>query len=240
MQLKYLFFIPFFMIFLASAGFSQISEGEIIYEYRVDMHRNIPPEREELKAMVPQYRTQNFSLVFNADERFYKPVVNPDDMVQGRGGGRRMGFGSSGMEIYSNNQTQEWVGMQDFMGRNYLILDSLYLAPWRMGNELMDIAGYRCQLAWYTDTITNEDVTAWFTFDIQPFLGPDMYVSLPGAILAIDINNGEKVWVARSIEARTVNANEIKKPTRGEEISRNDFRKLTEEQMEKLRERRGF
>lgn len=214
---------------------AQIPEGVISYEYRQDVHRNIPPEREEMKAMIPQYRTENYSLYFNQNERFYKSEPDNTAMDTGRGGGRRMAFRSPKMEVYTNNLTQEWLGQQEFMGKNYLITDTLSLAPWRLGSEYMDIAGYRCQMAWYTDTLTNEEITAWFTLSIQPFMGPDRFVSLPGAILAVDINNGEKVWVARNVEARPLVKEEIKKPTRGEKISRPEFHKLTEEQMERLR-----
>lgn len=213
---------------------AQIAEGEITYEYRVDVHRSIPPEREEMKAMIPQFRTENYVLVFNAYERFYKPVVDLNQVATG-GGGRRMMFRSPKMEVYTNNETQEWIGAQEFMGKSYLIVDSITLAPWRLGSELMDIAGHRCQMAWYTDTVTNEEITVWFTLTIQPFMGPDRFVSLPGTILAVDINNGEKVWVARNIVARPLEKDEIKKPTRGEKISRQDFQTMVDEQMERMR-----
>jgi GLPGLI family protein len=230
-------YILFVMIMVSGfSAVSQIEEGVITYEYRLDVHRNIPPEREDLKAMVPQYRTENYEMFFNKDERFYRSVVDVNELATaGGGGGRRMMFRAPKIEIYTNNQTQEWVGQQEFMGKNYLILDTITLAPWRLGSELMDIAGYRCQMAWYTDTVTNEEITAWFTLSIQPFMGPDRFVSLPGAILAVDINNGEKVWVARKIEVRPLKSGEIKKPVRGEKISRIDFRKMTDEQMERMR-----
>jgi GLPGLI family protein len=227
------------IVMVLVCGFSakaQIEEGVITYEYTLDVHRSIPPEREDMKALIPQYRTEKYEMFFNKDERFYKPVVDVNELAtRGGGGGRRMMFRAPQMEIYTNNQTQEWVGQQEFMGKNYLILDTLKLAPWRLGSELMDIAGYRCQMAWYTDTLTKEEITAWFTLSIQPFMGPDRFVSLPGAILAVDVNNGEKVWVARSIEIRPLKADEIKKPGRGEKITLTEFRKMVDEQMARMR-----
>ena len=135
--------------------------------------------------------------------------------------------------------TQERTVFMEMMGRNYLIVDTLALAPWRLGNEFMDIEGYRCQMAFYTDTIANEEVTAWFTVGIQPFLGPDKYSSLPGAILALDINNGERVWVARKVEVRPITRNEIRKPSRGDVITRPEFDKILEEQRERMRQGGG-
>jgi GLPGLI family protein len=227
-------------LFATTAG-AQMTEGVITYEFRQDMHRSIPPEREEMKAMIPQFRTENFVLAFNAHERFYKAEVDVSQMATGGGpgGGRRMGFRTPRMDIYANQATGEWLGSMDFMGKNYLITDSLTLAPWRLGTEYMDIAGYRCQMAWYVDTLTNEEITAWFTLGIQPFLGPDRFVSLPGTILALDINNGERLWVARKIESRPLVRDDIRKPTRGERVTREEFRKITEEQMERMRNQGG-
>ncbi len=226
------------LLALGCSGFihAQITQGSIKYELRMDMHRNIPADRQEMKAMIPQFRTENFILVFNQDERFYKPEEDVNAMVMsGPGGGRQMSFRSPRIEIYTNNATGEWLSNQELMGKNYLLWDTLSLAPWRLGNEFIDIAGYRCQMAWFKDTITNEEITAWFTFSIQPFIGPDRFASLPGTILALDINNGERVWVARKIEERPLTRDEIKKPTRGERVHREEFRKMMQEQMERMR-----
>jgi GLPGLI family protein len=222
-------------------GYAQISEGVIQYEYRLDVHRSIPPEREDMKAMIPQYRTENYVLLFRNDERLYRPNVDVNEVATRGGGGPRMMMRTPRMDVYINTSNQEWVTAQEFMGRNYLIVDSLNIAPWRLGSEYMDIAGYRCQMAWYTDTVTNEEITAWFTLAIQPFMGPDRFSSLPGTILALDINNGERVWVARKIENRALGRDEeIRKPNRGERISREEYRKMVDEQMQRMRSGPGF
>lgn len=219
---------------------AQVAEGVIRYEYSLDMHRNIPPEREELKGMIPQFRKQDFVLAFNTQERLYKAVEEEEPVsMQGRGGGRMtMRWPTS--ETYVSLADQQRIVAMEMMGRNYLIVDTVSLAPWRLGNEFMDIVGYRCQMAWYTDTVTQQEITAWFTVGLQPFLGPDRYASLPGAILALDINNGEQVWVARSVQIRPLNRNEIRKPSRGEVISRQQFNKMMEEQRERMRQGGGF
>jgi len=161
MRTKMQFLLSASLILLATTLGAQITEGVITYEFRQDMHRSIPPEREEMKAMIPQFRTENFVLAFNAHERFYKAEVDVNQMAAGGGpgGGRRMAFRSPRMDIYTNNATGEFLGSIDFMGKNYLVTDSLTLAPWRLGTEYMDIAGYRCQMAWYVDTVTNEEIT---------------------------------------------------------------------------------
>ena len=213
----------------------QIAQGVIEYEVTIDVHRSIPPEREEMKAMIPQFRTDRFQLFFNEKESLYRPKDDPEaDLRQGgRGSGMRM-MRTPRTETYIDKESREVTVMQDFMGTNYLIAEDLQIRPWRIGDQMMEIAGYMCMMAWYTDTVQNHEITAWFTQQIQPFLGPDRYVTLPGTVLAVDINNGERVLVARQIEVRNVRNAEVRKPNRGEPITRDEFQKLVEEQLERM------
>ena len=212
---------------------AQISEGVIRYEVTIDMHRNIPPEREEMKAMIPQYRKETYELFFTGQESLYKAKEDAEADLAINRGGMRMVMRMPRTETYIDKEKREVTVMQDFMGTNYLITEALDIAPWRIGNEQMEIAGYICMMAWYNDTIQNQEITAWFTPQIQPFLGPDRYVTLPGTVLAVDINNGERVWVAREVEPRELRRNEVRKPSRGENITRKDFQEMVRQQMER-------
>jgi GLPGLI family protein len=88
-----------------------------------------------------------------------------------------------------------------------------------------------CKQAYYTDDERKQTITAWYTDVLRSFLGPDRYNSLPGAVLAIDINNGERVIAATQIEVRPLKKNELKEPTIGQKITEKEFRKLMQEQM---------
>ncbi len=222
-------------LFLTTGVFSQIKEGVITYEYTMDMHRNIPPERADLRSMLPQHRTQHFELVFNENESLYKASDDQSGQGQGRGGGgMRVMMRGPRTETYTDRQQREVTTMQDYLGRIFLITDTLELAQWRISDQRMEIEGYVCMMAWHKDTVNDQEITAWFTPQIQPFLGPDRFVNLPGTVLAVDINNGEQVWVAREISEREVKNNEIRKPGRGEKITREEFRKMVEEQIERM------
>ncbi len=230
---KSLFFI--LLMGMAASISAQISQGVINYEVRMDVHRSLPPERQELKAMIPQFRTDNFQLFFTPTESLYKAI---EDQVHqpmgGGGGGMRMMMRAPKTETHVDRETRVRTVFQDVMGRNFLITDTLSIEPWKFGNEQMEIAGYMCMMAWYSDTVAKQEITAWFTPQLPPFLGPDKYVTLPGTVLAVDINNGERVWVARQIEAREVKPAEVRKPSRGEKMTREEFNKFVEEQMQRM------
>jgi GLPGLI family protein len=228
-----IFFLFAFSIWTTTIT-AQIHQGVIEYEYTIDVHRNIPPEREELKAMIPQFRTNNFQLFFNDAESLYKMKENPEaDIAGGQGRGMRM-MRMPRTETHIDRINKEVTVLQDFMGRNFLITEPLDIAPWKISHQQMEIAGYVCIMAWYNDTIQNQEITAWFTPQTQPFLGPDRYVTLPGTVLALDINNGERVWVARKIEDKEIRSSDLRKPNRGEQITRENFQKLVEEQSQRM------
>jgi GLPGLI family protein len=196
----------------------------------------LPPDRQEEKAMIPEYRTSRFYLFFNEKESLFKPIPedDDDDMDAGGGGNVRMHFRQPKMVVYTNSETGEVLSQRDFMGKDYLIQDSIPLAPWKFGTEKKTIQGYECQQAFYTDPKDEKTVTAWYTDKLRPELGPELYKSLPGAVLALDVDNGQRVTVASKIELRALKKNEIKKPTSGTAMSRHDFHNMVDEQVKKM------
>ncbi len=230
--------------------------GVINYEAKVNMHRNIPAEREGMKAMIPEFRTTKQQLFFNESEALYKTVIEDEEeqFSSAGSGGMRMTFRMPNTEMYMQN-SGKIISRQEFMGKYYLIEDSVQMAPWKFGDQVKTIAGYECRMAYYTRTDTvramvvgipnatqekrepevrTTEITAWYTDKIRPFLGPERYNTLPGAVLAIDINNGERVIVAKTIELRELKKNELKEPTNGTKTTQKEFRKLMEEQMKQM------
>ena len=48
-------------------------------------------------------------------------------------------------------------------------------------------------------TERGSDVVAWYAEDIASPAGPETFGGLPGAVLAMDINNGEMIYTAVEI-----------------------------------------
>jgi len=232
MPKNFLFLIV--LLFACSGLRAQITQGVITYEMRMDVHRNIPEDRQELKAMIPQFRTDNFELFFTPGASLYKAREDANQMATAGGGGMRMMMRMPRAETHVDRQHNERTVFQDVLGRNFLIVDTIGIEPWKFGNEQMEIEGYMCLMAWQIDSMAKQEITAWFTPNLPPFLGPDRYTSLPGTVLAVDINNGERVWVARNIEAREVKPADVRKPSRGQRMTRAEFNKFIEEQMQRL------
>ncbi len=235
------------------------STGVITYEVKVNLHRNIPADREGMKATIPEFRTTKQQLFFTDTESIYKPVIEDEEEQfrppGGGGGGMRMNFRMPNVEIYQDQITGKIISKQDFMGKNYLIEDSIQMSPWKFGAETRMIGDYQCHMAYYTKTdtmrfsrgtesaepqIRTSEITAWYTDKIRPFLGPDRYNTLPGAVLAVDINNGERVILVKTVEMRDLKKNELKIPTTGTKVTQAGFQKMVAEQMKQMGGRGGM
>ncbi len=218
---------------LASA---QSQEGVITYESTIDLQQNMPVKQEDnMKRIVPGTRTSKKQLFFNANESLYKHVEEEEEEFGG--GGIRVRFGSPDREIYTDRVKARRLTQQELMGKNYLIEDSLKVAPWKFGTETKTILGYECRQAYYTDESHDrkQEITAWYTDRIRPFLGPEIFNSLPGTVLAVDVNNGERVIIATNIDLRPLKKSELKEPKFGERTTPEEFRKIMDEQMEQMR-----
>jgi len=224
---------------LASVSMAQTTTGAINYEVKTNMHRRIPKEREAMKSMIPEFRTENNQLFFINGESVYKPLEDEEEDVNAQSGGTRIVMRMPKSEIYLNSSSMARLVQQEFNGKKYLIKDTLQVAPWKLGSATKEIMGYQCQQAYYTDTVRNQEITAWYTLQLPAFLGPESFNTLPGTVLAVDINNAERVIVARKIDLRELKKNEFKIPDKGTEITRKDFQTMVDQEMERMRANGG-
>jgi GLPGLI family protein len=225
------------LVLASLSGFAQSTEGVITYETRINMHRMLPPGQEDRKAMVPEFRTVKNQLFFNNDESIYKPLQEEEENEDGDRDRRPRQMQS---EVYLKQSTGIMLTKQDFRfaSKQYLVVDTVKVAPWKFGTDVKTVAGYECKQAYYTDA-DGKTVTAWYTDKLRAFIGPDQFNTLPGAILALDVNNGERVMVAKTVELRALKKGELQELTGGERISRAQFKKYMEE-MRKRRQANGF
>lgn len=214
------------------------TDGTIIYEVKINVHKTIPPDRQEMKNMIPEFRTHQDQLFFNATESLYVPVEEDGD--EGfDGGGFQVRIRRQRFENYTNSEMQKRIIHQEFMGKRYLIEDSLQVRPWKFGSETKEIKGYPCRQASYYNEEHKQNIVAWYTDQLRPFLGPENFNTLPGAVLEVNINDGERVISAKSIELRPLKKSELKIPTGGTKTTEAEFRRLISEQTERMRANGG-
>jgi GLPGLI family protein len=214
--------------------FAQSSEGVINYEMKVNMHRNIPKENEGMKQMIPEFRTSQQQLFFTAEESLYKPLEEDDDEEFNDGNGAQIRMRMPQSEVYVKPSDEKIIEMREFLDKKYLINDTLKAKGWKLGTGAKTILGYECKDAMRYDEERKQTVVAWFTNKLRPSLGPDRFCALPGAVLEVNVNEGERTLTAKKIDLRSLKKGELKVPEKGIAMSGAAFRKMVDEQMKKM------
>jgi GLPGLI family protein len=202
----------------------------------MDLHRNLPPEREEMKDMIPQFNTANFELVFSETQSIYQAKKEEEisEVTSNTGGARMtMRFGRENRVVYKNLDNAEMIESRDFMQKQFLITGPLKDRKWKIGTKQKEILGYSCMEASFrVDSATS--LVAWFTPQIALSNGPSDYQGLPGMILQINVNSGERMITATEILLDTVDTSLIIAPKKGKEVTAEEFEKIREEKMKEM------
>jgi GLPGLI family protein len=216
-------------LLFAITATAQVKEGTIIYERKIDMHKRITDE--QMKAMMPQFRTSKHQLLFSDSTSIYKVVPEdeaPDPFAGSEGGGRVM-FRMAGAEgeQYRNFSQAKYVESRELGAKTYIIEDTIRQQPWKLTDETKTILNYTCKKATRTSE-RGQNIEAWYTEAIPCPAGPEGFASLPGAILQVNVNTNEMVYNALSVSDK-VEKKEIKEPSKGKKVSRAEFVKLMQD-----------
>ena len=209
---------------------AQTKQGTITYQRKADMHRRM--EDEQMKAMIPQFRTDKYILLFKDNISVYKSIAEEEapDPFENSGGNRiqiKIGGPGENAVKYKNFNNQKYFEQTELGDKDYIIDDTIKDQPWKLSDETKTVLNHVCKKA-TVKTERGSDVTAWYAEDIQTPAGPDNFSGLPGAILLLDINNAEIVFTAVDIKT-TADDKDLKEPAKGKHITRADFEKKMDE-----------
>lgn len=215
-------------IIAATTLVAQTREGTITYERKVNMHRRITDE--QIKAMIPEFRTSKHQLLFSDSTSIYKAVVEdetPDPFASGNGPTVMIRTAGDGGEQYRDYSKGKAVDARELGAKSYIIEDSIKQYGWKLTDETKTILNYTCRKATFKSD-RGQAVEAWFTESIPCPAGPEGFSGLPGVILAVDVNNGEMTYTATNVSDKVDKAG-LKEPKKGKKVTRQEFAKITEE-----------
>ena len=242
------FLLVCILLVFASLGHSQNNEGEIIFEEKINLHKDLPSEMEGMKDQIPEYRSSKFVLLFNANETLYSNMEKTEEEKakeqeyrehrHRRGMHMRFGGGrQSKSAVYTDLNHQVTLSSTEFFGKQFLINGSVDTFQWKVSGKQKMVGSYLCMEAIYADT--SETTVVWFTPMIPVQTGPAGYSGLPGMILHVDINEGERLITALNVQLKALDEGAIIKPTEGKPISEEEFKVLRDEKMEEMRNEYG-
>jgi GLPGLI family protein len=218
-------------------------------------------QKKQMMGRLKNFLEKTFTLNFNKVESSFKENVKLD--APGTTG-RRWGTSNGQGSIYKNIKDREMIEDVEKFSKRFLVVEKMEQPKWEMGTETKMIGQYTCYKAtmvkvdnkvdWgrmfsrrgnnkkkdSTKTAETKEavkmvaVTAWYTPQIPVSSGPETYFGLPGLIL--EINEGRTTMLCTEIVLNPAEKVEIKKPTKGKEVDREEYNKIVKKKTEEIRE----
>ena len=154
------------------------------------------------------------------------------------------------------------VQAQEFYGKRFLVQDQLQSIEWKMESEIREIGGYTCfkatavvpstDLSWFNfswgDLNNNSDsseeteirltkIEAWYTLQIPVKQGPAEFWGLPGLIL--EVSADDTTMLCYEITINPKERNSIEAPSKGQVISKSEYRATIIKKMTEMRNSYG-
>ncbi|MCH2233326.1 MAG: GLPGLI family protein [Crocinitomicaceae bacterium] len=235
--MKTILAVIFFTLLTAQVQ-AQIT-GEALYTTTINMHMGLPNNEkgQRMKEWIPEFQEFNTKLIFSTTQTLYKNIhedVPPDlDEEQKKSYWMKRRMAPPNDVIFCDLEEGTTVATKEFMDKTFLIKDTLNLASWKITGEQQEFAGMNCLKASYIpeegDTTT---IDVWFTPEIPISSGPEGFGGLPGLIVHLNMNEGQKIIALTSLIQREIEKGEIEEPTKGKVMTLEEFEEMRKKKME--------
>ena len=220
---------------LPIAAFAQ--QGTVTYTEAVKLNIELPPEMAEMAKDMPSSQTSTKALLFTESASLMKDAPAEEDEAssfEGHGDNVsfKMKFETDESEIYHNMDSGDLVEKRSFMGRTFRISGGDDNLQWKLTGEQSEFLGYACQKAIAMDDTV--EVVAWFTPEIPVSAGPAEFFGLPGLVLVVDVDSGQRTYTATKVSLDDVDAGEIIPPKKGKKVTQEEFQEIFDEKMAEM------
>jgi GLPGLI family protein len=209
----------------ASPAFAQndvpINHGYIDYEKKVNQYEILKvtmknnattqTDLENYEKNNPQFKTEDFRLYFNDGQSLYLPGNTPNS-------NNMISQVSSGNITYTDLQTRNYTGQKKIFTDVFLVKDTLRKIRWKITDETREIAGYMCRRA-NAIILDSVYVVAFYSIDIVPRGGPELFNGLPGMILGVSLPHEHVSWFAKTVSAQLNPPNQPAPPVKGKIVN---------------------
>lgn len=229
-----------------------IAYYKVIIKTEIDMDstKMKDPEYIRMSEMLSKPFIDEFELKFKSNESVFNilPKLKKPDPAKNKGMSISMTLMSEDEVIYKNLTEERFVNNKEIFGKKFLIKDSLQNRNWNLEKESKMIGDYTCFKATYEKEVElheDEDdfsktskkpqlVTAWYSPQIPVKNGPEMYGGLPGLILELKDDNVR--FLCTKIVLNPTNPIEIKEPTKGKVVAREEFNAIMKKKFKEMTE----
>ena len=245
--------VPFLAVILLSiAAQCQMKEGTIIFEKTTKM-RGAPVNSDPaIAAQLAKPRVEQYELLFANRQSLWQVLPNVHADEPFGDGAVVIRFVSNNDISYHNFDAGTRTDQKELYDRTFLITDSITKGKWKLTDDTKKIKDHVVRKAISQRISTQTRVTmengemkretvpdtaaivAWFSADIPVPVGPEMQGQLPGAILEMDINDGQVVYTAVEISEK-VNPKRVAPPKGGKKMTAAEFAIEREALMKEMR-----
>jgi GLPGLI family protein len=221
----------------------------------MDSTKMAPEQMAQIQASLKKQMEQNYVLSFNQTESTWKKEesLGGGPATASSGGAVFMvATSGEGSMLYKNIADQSYAQEREVMGKEYLIQEKSEPFEWELSGETKKVGNYTVQKASFTKIVDSKrfstgmtemenvkdtlQVTVWFSPEIPVSHGPENYFGLPGLIL--EVQNQGRTLICEKIELNpSAEPVVIERPSKGKEISLDEFKKIEEEGMKQMMNR---
>ena len=218
---------------------SQITEGTVVYQQTTKLEIHLEGDASQFSDMLPKEQTSQKVLYFNSEAAMYENYHDKEDdggaanITQSEGVMIQMKMVEPDNKTYTDLKRNTQIEQREFMSRMFLISKKQSDQEWKFTGNTKRILDYNCMEAWYTNE-DDEKVLAWFTPEIPIPAGPGKLGGLPGLILAVDVDNGERIITATSVTGTAPDKEHFKKPKKGKKVSDDEYQAIVDEKMKEM------
>ena len=228
-------FVTALLLIIPTLAFAQ--QGTVTYVEAIKLDMELPPEMAHMADEIPKSQTSTKVLYFNENAALMKdaPADSDEDGNIEIGNDNfqvKMVVADNESEFFSDFANGTLVEKRNFMGRKFIISGDGEPIAWKLTGNQSEYLGYLCQEA--TATRDSVNIVAWFTPEIPVSAGPATYSGLPGLILAVDIDGGNRAYTATKLSLDPVDPALIAAPTKGKQVTRSEFEQIMEEKMKEM------
>ncbi|SFZ90900.1 GLPGLI family protein [Flaviramulus basaltis] len=101
-------------------------------------------QKKQMMERMKSSLEKTYTLTFTQSESMYKEDEKLEVATGGRGRGFMFGGGGSSGPVYKNIKEKQLTQEEEFLGKQFLIQDSLKPIQWKMGSESKQIGQYLC------------------------------------------------------------------------------------------------
>ena len=235
---KYVFSILLTGVFYSTSVLGQITKAEIIYKVKIqrqDKNKEDKKPSKRVERVLEEVKNINLQLLYNNGKGSFKTEEALDvDYMSRLTRSSAKTIANVRDDYYYDVPEKKIVSDRELSGTSYNIVYRFDTFEWKLNNETKKIDEYLCYKATTTysyknrkGTITNLDVTAWYTPQIPMPLGPKNYTGLPGLVL--ELQEGAITIYVAELTLNPKRKITIEKAPEGEEVTEKEYEKIASE-----------